>query len=339
MVSIIIPIYNTEKNLLLRCLQSILQQAYSDYEIIIVDDGCKTLSADDFNQIEQSDPRIRILHQANRGVSAARNLGVTAAAGDYIAFVDGDDEIDPRFLTDSVQLATRMNADLVIGAIQYIREDGSVCEIVENEEPFVFQQNELLTVRRSQLKLSQTDFPYEVLGSPCGRLIRTELCRSVPFHENIHYLEDQLFVRSLLLHANCVVYLHNVWYLYYQYSGSSLHSKDYRTYSLDPLFLGAWNQLNLREPDDTTRSELLIRSLHQYVVSVKFWTISAAKKSSEKISEIKTLYHEQHLEAVVDQLQFRQLRMKDRLVWILLKYHLFRMFFCLLSLQRKQTPT
>ena len=205
MVSVIIPVYNTEKSLLLRCLDSILLQAFPDYEIIIVDDGCKTLAQSNFIQIEQMDSRIKILHQQNRGVSAARNAGVNAATGEYVAFVDGDDEIDSRFLADSVSTAVQSRADIVVGAIQYVREDGSVCRIDEDDTPYCFDQQDLISARRSLLKLPQKHFPYEMLGSPCGRLIRRELCLSTPFHESIHYLEDQLFVRSLFLKANRIV--------------------------------------------------------------------------------------------------------------------------------------
>ena len=335
MVSVIIPVYNTEKSLLLRCLDSILLQAFPDYEIIIVDDGCKTLAQSDFIQIEQMDSRIKILHQQNRGVSAARNAGVNAATGEYVAFVDGDDEIDSRFLADSVSTAVQSRADLVVGAIQYVREDGSVCRIDEDDTPYCFDQQDLISARRSLLKLPQKHFPYEMLGSPCGRLIRRELCLSTPFHESIHYLEDQLFVRSLFLKANRIVYLHHVWYYYYQYSNSSLHSKDYRTYSLDTHFLAAWNQLNFEEPDERTRTELLTRSLHAYISSVKFWILPSSKKCSEKLSAIRDEYSEQFIQTVVDRLSKKNLHRKDRLIWILLRHHMFRTLFFLLSLKGK----
>ena len=93
-ISIIVPIYNAEKYLA-RCIESILRQTYSDLEIILVDDGSVDDSADICDTFAFQDERILVFHQANGGVSVARNLGLKKATGDFVMFVDADDCIEP----------------------------------------------------------------------------------------------------------------------------------------------------------------------------------------------------------------------------------------------------
>ena len=91
-VSIIVPVYNT-KDYLACCIESLLGQTYTELEIILVDDGSTDDSLDICRNYQMLDSRIHVLHQNNQGVSAARNLGLDAATGDYITFVDSDDEL------------------------------------------------------------------------------------------------------------------------------------------------------------------------------------------------------------------------------------------------------
>ncbi|MBR3386036.1 glycosyltransferase [Candidatus Saccharibacteria bacterium] len=98
-VSIIVPIYNVAKYLP-TCLDSILRQTYSNLEIILVDDGSTDNSGQIADDYAAKDSRIIVLHQSNSGQSAARNAGLAKASGDYISFIDGDDEIKPSFISE-----------------------------------------------------------------------------------------------------------------------------------------------------------------------------------------------------------------------------------------------
>ena len=95
-ISIIVPVYNAEKTLP-RCIDSILAQTFTDYELILVDDGSSDGSLSVCSAYAARDSRIRVLHQENAGVSAARNAGLDAAAGKYIMFCDSDDEVEPEW--------------------------------------------------------------------------------------------------------------------------------------------------------------------------------------------------------------------------------------------------
>ena len=110
-VSVIIPVYNV-RLYLERCVQSVLRQTYKDLEIILVDDGSKDNSGELCDQLALSDQRIRVIHQENQGLSGARNTGIRQATGEYIIFLDSDDE---WLLSDGLEnLLQGEKADLII---------------------------------------------------------------------------------------------------------------------------------------------------------------------------------------------------------------------------------
>lgn len=115
LISLIIPIFNAEKTLQ-RCLDSVRQQTYSNLEVILIDDGSTDGSRNICMSYTKRDSRLRYLYQPNAGVSAARNLGLDAATGTYVAFLDSDDWLSPDYLA---RLHTAMSdCDLVIGGLQ-----------------------------------------------------------------------------------------------------------------------------------------------------------------------------------------------------------------------------
>lgn len=122
-ISIIIPVYNAEKSIR-RCIESILQQTYVNFEILIINDG----SIDNTIQICESfkDSRIRIINQRNLGVSAARNCGIQNASGKYIQFVDADDYLDDTICEELHIKAEKESAELVICAYKIIHKDSFV---------------------------------------------------------------------------------------------------------------------------------------------------------------------------------------------------------------------
>lgn len=111
-VSVIIPIYNAELYLA-KCLDSLLRQNYQNLEIILIDDGCTDSCPQICNDYEGKDNRIKVIHQKNGGLSAARNAGLKIATGDYISFVDNDDLLSVYFYERLMQVATENNADIV----------------------------------------------------------------------------------------------------------------------------------------------------------------------------------------------------------------------------------
>ena len=111
-LSVIIPIYNTEKYLR-DCIESILAQTFTDFELILVDDGSADRSGAICDEYCQLDGRIKVIHQKNGGVTVARKRGTEAASGDYISFIDSDDWIEPNMYHDMWKKADMYNADIV----------------------------------------------------------------------------------------------------------------------------------------------------------------------------------------------------------------------------------
>ena len=111
-ISIIMPVYNGEK-FLKHTIQTILDQSLKEFELILIDDGSKDQSGDICDEFAKTDERIKVIHQENRGICGARNTGLKAAEGDYIAFADQDDDCLPGWLEENYRVAQKYNADLV----------------------------------------------------------------------------------------------------------------------------------------------------------------------------------------------------------------------------------
>lgn len=113
LVSVIIPVYNAEKQLC-RCVDSVLAQTYADVELLLIDDGSTDKSGKICDEYAQKDNRVRVFHKENGGVSAARNKGINEAKGDYLSFIDSDDWIVPCMYEKMLQKICENNADVCI---------------------------------------------------------------------------------------------------------------------------------------------------------------------------------------------------------------------------------
>ena len=132
-VSVIVPIYNVEL-FLADCLDSIVNQTLQNIEIIAINDGSTDRSAEILEQYAQKDKRIKVITQENKGLSAARNVGINEAQGEFISFVDSDDWIDPAFLEKLYQAATAQEADIACCGIYWYGPEGKVTWIYEYPE-------------------------------------------------------------------------------------------------------------------------------------------------------------------------------------------------------------
>ena len=122
-ISVIVPIYRVEKYLP-ACIDSILNQTFTDFELILVDDGSPDRCPEICDETAKRDARVRVIHQANQGLSAARNAGIEAARGAWLSFVDSDDFLAPDFLETLHDAAVRAGADCVLCGVQLTDEAG-----------------------------------------------------------------------------------------------------------------------------------------------------------------------------------------------------------------------
>jgi glycosyltransferase involved in cell wall biosynthesis len=125
LISVIVPVYNVEKYLA-NCIESIIHQTYDRLEIILVDDGATDSSGEIADKYAGQDKRIKVLHKKNGGLSDARNAGIKAAKGNFIAFVDSDDWVEPDYINKLFEAAYRTGADITICNYRLVFESGKM---------------------------------------------------------------------------------------------------------------------------------------------------------------------------------------------------------------------
>src|SRR5688572_9651460 len=135
-ISIIMPVYNVEKYLH-TAVDSVLQQTYKNFELIVVDDGSTDKSGDISESYAKSDKRVSVVHKDNGGLSDARNAGLPHARGDYIIFIDSDDYWDKELLSELVSYNKDKNLDAIIFgySAEVVASDGSIISSVNHVEP------------------------------------------------------------------------------------------------------------------------------------------------------------------------------------------------------------
>ncbi|MBR3962570.1 MAG: glycosyltransferase [Oscillospiraceae bacterium] len=205
LVSIIVPIYNTE-DYLSACIDSILEQTYKNIQIILVDDQSTDRSPEICDDYMQKDGRIVVIHQKNTGVSGARNAGIDCATGDYIMFVDSDDELYPEAVEILVHDAFEYEADIVSAAKHVEDKRGKTDEISDKGKSYVLRGEELLL--RSLEGEKNTN-------SACAKLFKKSLVSDIRFEEGKNINEDGFFVfqcgfkKPTMVQHNVPVYKYN----------------------------------------------------------------------------------------------------------------------------------
>ncbi|MBQ5984348.1 MAG: glycosyltransferase [Bacteroidales bacterium] len=217
-VSVIVPIYNAAQ-FLRDCLDSIISQSYEDFECILVDDGSDDESLEICKEYSHRDPRFVIIHQDNLGVSSARNKGIQVARGEYIAFIDSDDWVDPDYLKELLFALTDRQSDLSVCGLAQEFSDGHQTLFSCNRSSFILSPDtvELFTdLNRSYL-----------LFGPVVKLYRREIIRKwkICFDITSSYGEDLMFNISYLNHVTSITTIDTVLYHYRIVGPQSLSGK------------------------------------------------------------------------------------------------------------------
>ena len=144
LISIIIPVYNAGKTID-SCVESVLKSTYSDFEILIIDDGSNVETAEECDKVALKDQRIKVIHQENGGVSKARNCGIENAKGKFITFVDADDMVDSDLLASMMNAMRQEQADVVITGHRECYDDGSFKECFWSEKESIKRGTEILS--------------------------------------------------------------------------------------------------------------------------------------------------------------------------------------------------
>lgn len=211
-ISVIVPIYNAEKYLH-RCLNSIIRQTYSDLEVILVNDGSSDSSGSICEEYENEDRRFKVIHQENRGQASARNAGIEAATGEYLAFVDSDDWLDKTIYEDAIGLAEKTQSDVVDFQVEYAYTEN----VVVNQKQVkvdILKNKEIL---RNYLLRGQTE---KAPFSPCRKLYEKYLFENVRFPVG-KINEDIATVYKILMNTKKLAIMDRVGYYYFQNNKST----------------------------------------------------------------------------------------------------------------------
>lgn len=206
LLSIIIPVYNVE-TFLRECVDSIIAQKFTDWELILVDDGSPDSSGDICNQYAAQDTRIKVVHQSNAGVSNARNRGLSEASGKWITFIDSDDWIAPDFL-QSFNLDEHDDADMVVQGLQYYDH---VKGLVKRSR--IFSASE---ITRPDIEGTIATTDLLAFGVTVCKCIKKELIdkNNISFNNEIDYHEDHLFTLSVISHCKKIITTSSCGYFY-----------------------------------------------------------------------------------------------------------------------------
>lgn len=220
LISVIIPVYNVEKYLH-RCLDSVIAQTYQNLEIICVDDGSIDDSGKICDQYAVRDARIKVIHQENQGLSAARNRGLDAAEGEYIAFVDSDDYILEDMYKKMLDKLLNYNVDLCVCQWQYEFSDGRQVVKRKNMDPTIYGRKASLEFARF---LYMGNYENGVVVAAWNKLYRRVLLDKIRFEGRIH--EDEAFCGRIMAKNISVYVMEEQFYVYAQ-NGDSLTNKPF----------------------------------------------------------------------------------------------------------------
>ncbi len=219
-LSFIIPVYNTPKTLLHKCISSICIHRELEYEIIIIDDGSNLDVAEVCDEVEQTYKQVKVFHQTNQGVSCARNNGIINSIGKYIVFVDPDDYVLDGLFDE--QLFIENEQDIIF--FNYIREDseGKKVEYRVLAEDMVGRKEQLV---RNILFLPNDFHPY-VMGAIWGKAFRSEFIKrnALTFNKNLWKSEDRLFMLYAITASKKIRHVDVPSYVYFENTISTSRS-------------------------------------------------------------------------------------------------------------------
>lgn len=211
MISVIIPVYNVE-DYVEECIQSLLSQTYTNFEMIIVDDGSTDSSGDICDRYSQIDQRIKIIHKENSGPSSARNAGLDLVCGDYICFVDSDDTVKCNYLEKLLNTIVKYKADMVICDAETSR--------LGDPEYATLEETSLNQSQAWEWLSDNVSREYTLMVVVWNKIFSKKIFTNLRFPtEKIH--EDDYMINQLLIRAEQIIFLPDKLYMY-RYNASGI---------------------------------------------------------------------------------------------------------------------
>lgn len=220
LISIIVPVYNARKYLK-ECINSIVNQTYTNLDIILIDDGSTDDSGEICDEYAKKEKRIRVFHKNNAGVSSARNMGISQSKAKFLCFVDSDDIILPDYIMYLYELLISNHTDM--SACEYVR--------LTNIEMYKESKNSsCVKVYDKNTALKNMIYKRRITGHSWLKLYKRELLSNIHYNEELEVAEDFDFVYQYLQNVDSISYGSRILYIYRQNEESCMHSNNWRKY-------------------------------------------------------------------------------------------------------------
>jgi len=285
-ISIIVPVYNVEKYIR-RCIDSILNQSFDNFELILINDGSTDKSGEICDLYAKYDARIKVIHKDNSGVSAARNLGINEAKGKYVQFIDPDDWIEKDLLRNVYRIIEQEKSDIVFCGIK--RESfvsGNIIEKIASEK-LVNSIN--INKNHDAINLLKED----LFGYTCCKLFKLSIIKknNILFYEQLSLAEDEKFTCDYYSYVNKISIMRKAYYHYIIYGNERntlIKCKINSIFNKDVIFDSWVKCLSNNLKDIITNKFLTNRAFHSLYEEV--WNICYSKANkNEKKLKIKEL--------------------------------------------------
>ncbi len=274
-VSVVVAIYNGEKYID-NCVKCLISQDYSNVEFILVDDGSTDATGNLCDLYSEKHSNIRVVHQSNGGLSAARNAGTSIATGDYIIYVDVDDEIVNNLISDNVKLAIDHDADVVFYNFWYNNLDTN--ERIPNKYSRSFIGNDEEFFHDVLCDTVEC----EIFNAPWNKMYKISFLRenSLSFLPEYPIYEDIIFASKMLQYAKKIVVNPQRYYIYYLRSSGSLLTKYVDGYfdSVTKFYCNAMDYCNMHK--DNNKQINILSNLYVKLVTTNIKQISCRKNFS-----------------------------------------------------------
>ena len=253
-ISVIVPVYNVEAYLE-RCVESILQQTYTHFELILINDGSTDSSGQICDHLASQYENIKVYHIENAGVSNARNMGIQLATGSWVTFIDSDDFVTQDYLATLASAVEGVNVGFAIAPLHHIK-NGIVTDL-----PSHSGKTELWSTEETMKELLMTT---RTSFFPVAKLFKRDLLADEKFNTNYHLAEDALFLTELLLKTRCsCVFIDKPVYYYDHREGSATTSVNRHVFDTIEVYQQIIAQVSQAFPN--LKYELINRECWSYI--------------------------------------------------------------------------
>ena len=294
LISIVVPVYNAKASLR-KCLDSLAQQTYRDFEVLLINDGSTDESPEICREYGERDSRFRLITQKNAGPAAARNTGMELAAGEYITFVDSDDYVEPRMLEELCRRAEESGAEITVFGY-YLEKNGASKQMAPAYEPGVYRDEACnkRSLHMIDIHTKSTLPPYSWV-----RFLRTDFLKGLDLRMDpgIYRSEDYFFWVQVHFRAQCVCVASDLALYHYIDNAASITHKYVKDYW--KMAKTIYSHLCQALPADRAVRERLDNMLvHRSLIA--FNIASRAAEQRVFLADVNEIMHDPDMKRIID---------------------------------------